>query len=135
MCVREAAPGDAVSLAGLLGELGYPVINVRATLTGGQMDQELSNEVAFQAAGADAVHKALRDNMRLLEPEMHVEVTVPDVPALLAGRGLRVETMGQLNDASRQVAATTQEIAAAAGHLATLAGSIEVAATSAKARY
>jgi len=46
-----------------------------------------------------------------------------------------VETMGQLNDASRQVAATTQEIAAAAGHLATLAGSIEVAATSAKARY
>ena len=24
-----------------------------------------------------------------------VEVTVPDVPALLAGRGLRVETMGR----------------------------------------
>jgi elongation factor G len=60
------------------GELGYPVINVRATLTGGQMDQELSNEVAFQAAGADAVHKALRDNMRLLEPVMHVEVTIPE---------------------------------------------------------
>ena len=46
-----------------------------------------------------------------------------------------VETMGQLNDASRQVAMTTQEIASAAGHLAKLAGSIEVAATSAKARY
>jgi hypothetical protein len=46
-----------------------------------------------------------------------------------------VETMGQLNDASRQVATTSQEIAAAAGELANLAGNIEVAATSAKARY
>jgi methyl-accepting chemotaxis protein len=46
-----------------------------------------------------------------------------------------VETMGQLNDASRLVASTTQEIAAAAGQLAQLAGSIEAAATSAKARY
>jgi len=60
------------------GELGYPVINVRATITGGQLDTESSNEVAFQAAGADAVHKALRDNMVLLEPVMHLEVTVPE---------------------------------------------------------
>src|SRR5262249_47802308 len=60
------------------GELGYPVINVRATLLGGQMDQESSNEVAFEAAGADAVHRALRDNMVLLEPLMHVEVTIPE---------------------------------------------------------
>jgi elongation factor G len=60
------------------GELGYPVINVRATLLGGQMDQQASNEVAFEAAGADAVHKALRDNMVLLEPVMHVEVTIPE---------------------------------------------------------
>jgi elongation factor G len=60
------------------GELGYPVINVRAIITGGQMDQELSNEVAFEAAGADAVNKALRDNVELLEPVMHLEVTVPE---------------------------------------------------------
>jgi elongation factor G len=73
-----AAAEQGIRLALQSGELGYPVINVRATLTGGQMDQELSNEVAFQAAGADAVHKALRDNMRLLEPQMHVEVTVPE---------------------------------------------------------
>ncbi len=60
------------------GELGYPVINVRAAVLGGELDPVTSNEVAFQAAGADAVHKALRDNMVLLEPVMHLEVTVPE---------------------------------------------------------
>ena len=60
------------------GELGYPVMNVKATIVGGEMDEELSNDVAFQAAGADAVHKAMRDNMVLLEPVMQLEVTVPE---------------------------------------------------------
>jgi elongation factor G len=59
------------------GELGYPVMNVRATIVGGEMDAEASNDVAFQAAGADAVHKAMRDNIVLLEPVMRLEVTVP----------------------------------------------------------
>jgi elongation factor G len=73
-----AAAEQGIRGALLSGELGYPVINVRATILGGQMDQEASNEVAFQAAGADAVHKALHDNMILLEPVMHLEVTVPE---------------------------------------------------------
>jgi elongation factor G len=60
------------------GDLGYPVINVRATILDGKMDQQLSNEIAFQAAGADAVNKALRDNFVLLEPVMRLEVTVPE---------------------------------------------------------
>jgi elongation factor G len=60
------------------GELGYPVMNVRATLVGGEMDEQLSNETAFQAAGADAVRKAMRDNIVLLEPWMRLEVTVPE---------------------------------------------------------
>jgi elongation factor G len=60
------------------GELGFPVMNVKATLVDGEMDQQFSNEMAFQAAGADAVHKALRDNIILLEPIMHLEVTVPE---------------------------------------------------------
>jgi elongation factor G len=60
------------------GELGYPVINVRATIGGGEMDEQFSNEIAFQAAGADAVNKALRGNMVLLEPVMRLEVTVPE---------------------------------------------------------
>ena len=60
------------------GELGYPVIDVKATLRAAQMQDELSNDIAFTAAGADAVHKALRDNMVLLEPVMRSEVTVPE---------------------------------------------------------
>jgi elongation factor G len=60
------------------GELGYPVIDVRATIVDGQMDEQLSNEVAFEAAGADAIHTALRDNMVLLEPVMRLEVMIPE---------------------------------------------------------
>jgi elongation factor G len=73
-----AAAEQGIRGALLSGELGYPVINVRAAILGGQLDPATSNEVAFQAAGADAVHKALRDNMVLLEPVMHLEVTVPE---------------------------------------------------------
>src|SRR5262249_11587741 len=54
------------------GELGYPVMNVKATIVGAELDEQLSNDVAFQAAGADAVRKAMRDNMVLLEPWMRV---------------------------------------------------------------
>jgi elongation factor G len=60
------------------GELGYPVIDVKARILGGQMDQAASNDVAFTAAGADAVHRALKDNMVLLEPVMKIEVTIPE---------------------------------------------------------
>ncbi len=60
------------------GELGFPVMNVKAVILDGEMDEQLSNETAFQAAGADAVHKAMRDNMVLLEPWMKLEVIVPD---------------------------------------------------------
>jgi elongation factor G len=60
------------------GELGYPVINVKGTILRGQMDQQFSNEMAFEAAGADAVNQALKDNVVLLEPVMHLEVEVPE---------------------------------------------------------
>ncbi|MCI0683890.1 MAG: elongation factor G [Gemmataceae bacterium] len=60
------------------GELGYPVIDVKATMTAGKMVEGESNDIAFQAAGADAVHQALRGNMVLLEPVMRTEVIVPD---------------------------------------------------------
>ena len=53
-------------------------MNVQATIVGGEMDEQFSNETAFQAAGADAVRKAMRDNIVLLEPVMRVEVTVPE---------------------------------------------------------
>jgi elongation factor G len=43
-----------------------------------KFDPAASNEVAFTAAAADAVHKALKDNITLLEPVMRLEVAVPE---------------------------------------------------------
>jgi elongation factor G len=60
------------------GEFGYPVLHVQAAITGGQMDEQLSNETAFVAAAADAVRKAFKDNTQLLEPIMKIEVSTPD---------------------------------------------------------
>lgn len=60
------------------GELGYPVMNVKATLVDAQMDNATSNEIAFESAGSDAVHKAMRGNIVLLEPIMRLEVSVPE---------------------------------------------------------
>jgi elongation factor G len=81
----EALPAEFLAAAeqgirGALqsGELGYPVIDVQATVHGGQMQEGLSNEIAFQAAATDAVHQALRGNMILLEPVMRTEVMVPE---------------------------------------------------------
>ena len=74
--VEAAREGVAGALSS--GELGYPVIGVRARIHSHQMDQALSNDIAFAAAGADAVHKALKGNMQLLEPVMRLEVTVPE---------------------------------------------------------
>src|SRR5688572_27671795 len=81
----EALPAEFLTAAeqgirGALqsGELGYPVIDAKATMTAAKMVEGESNDIAFQAAGADAVHKALRGNMILLEPVMHTEVIVPD---------------------------------------------------------
>lgn len=60
------------------GEQGYPVLNVKATLLAAQIDQELSSDIAFENAGYDAVHRAMRDNFSILWPIMKMEVTVPE---------------------------------------------------------
>jgi elongation factor G len=73
-----AAAEHGIRGALLSGEYGFPVINVRATVVDGRMDAQLSNDVAFEAAGADAVNQALRDNAVLLEPVMHLEVILPE---------------------------------------------------------
>jgi elongation factor G len=73
-----AAAEQGIRGAFTSGMLGFPVMDVKATLIDAEVDVQLSNESAFQAAGADAVYKALRDNVLLLEPIMHLEVTVPE---------------------------------------------------------
>jgi elongation factor G len=60
------------------GGLGFPVMDVHATLIDVEFDPERSTEPAFEAAASDAVMKAFsRENMQLLEPVMKLTVTVP----------------------------------------------------------
>lgn len=62
---------------GTLG--GFPVLNVRATLLGGQQSQSESTELAFENAARKAFEEAMKNaGPVLLEPLMKLEVTVPD---------------------------------------------------------
>jgi elongation factor G len=87
------------------GGLGFPVLNVHATILDATFDPERSTEPAFEAAATDAVAKAFsRDNMQLLEPVMKLTVTVPSESSgnvfsyLMARRGLvdRQDSDGRL---------------------------------------
>ena len=61
------------------GLLGFPLSNVKITITGGKVEEAGSNEVAFRIAAADAFNTALREaGVVLLEPIMHLEVTTPE---------------------------------------------------------
>jgi elongation factor G len=63
--------------SGILG--GYPVIDVKVTLTGGDYHQVDSSEMAFKTAGSMAFQQAMeRANPVLLEPVMRLEISTPD---------------------------------------------------------
>jgi elongation factor G len=80
---------------------GYPVVDVRATLTGGSYHEVDSSEIAFKIAG----QMAFRDGARkagptLLEPMMQIEVVTPedymgDVISDLTARRGKIERMDQ----------------------------------------
>ena len=80
---------------------GYPMVDVRATLTHGSYHDVDSSEMAFKIAGSMAVKKAARlAHAVLLEPIMAVEVVTPedymgDVIGDLSSRRGRVEGMEQ----------------------------------------
>ena len=87
------------------GGLGFPVLDVHATLIDATFDPKRSTEPAFEAAASDAVAKAFsRENMLLLEPMMKLTVTVPVESSgnvfsyLMARRGLveRQDSDGRL---------------------------------------
>jgi len=69
--IHDAAAGGVVS--------GYPLINVKVTLTDGQTHEVDSSDLAFAAAASIALHKGVQEaGVRLLEPLMKVETVTPE---------------------------------------------------------
>ncbi len=63
--------------SGVLG--GYPVIDVKVTLKGGDYHQVDSSEMAFKTAGSMAFQAAMdKASPVLLEPVMKLEISTPD---------------------------------------------------------
>ena len=59
--------------------LGYPLVDVEATVFGGTFQENLSSELAFRVAASMAVKQACEQGSpMLLEPYMAVEILVPD---------------------------------------------------------
>ncbi|MDR0522314.1 MAG: GTP-binding protein, partial [Planctomycetaceae bacterium] len=89
--IREESQGG--------GQLGFPLMNVRITLTDAKISESESTETAFRIAVSDAFHKGLREaGIVLLEPIMKLEITTPDdyvgdiVSDLQQRRGLVTQT-------------------------------------------
>jgi elongation factor G len=95
--IQEALEGGVVA--------GYPLVDVRATLTFGSYHDVDSSEMAFKIAGSMALKKAVRQAKPvLLEPIMRVEVVTPedymgDVIGDLSSRRGKVEGMEQRGNA------------------------------------
>jgi elongation factor G len=95
--IQEAMEGGVLA--------GYPLVDIRATLTGGSYHEVDSSEMAFKIAGSIALKKGVRqDKPVLLEPIMAVEVVTPDdymgdVIGDLSSRRGKVEGMEQRGNA------------------------------------
>jgi elongation factor G len=91
--IQEAMEGGVIA--------GYPLVDMRAILTGGSSHDVDSSEMAFKIAGSIAFKKAARQaKPALLEPIMQVEVVTPedymgDVIGDLSSRRGKVEGMEQ----------------------------------------
>jgi elongation factor G len=79
---------------------GYPVVDVKVSLTDGQYHEVDSSEMAFKICGSMAFKEAAaKAGAKLLEPIMDVEVVVPeeflgDVLGDLAARRAQIEDVG-----------------------------------------
>lgn len=59
--------------------MGYPVVDVEATLTGGSYKENLGTELAYSVSASMALREALaKGNPYLLDPIMSVEIFVPE---------------------------------------------------------
>ncbi len=61
------------------GLYGFPLINIKLTVLGGEVHETDSNETAFRIAAVDAFEKALQEaGTVLLEPIMKLEIHTPE---------------------------------------------------------
>jgi elongation factor G len=103
---------------------GYPMVDVKATLTFGSYHDVDSSEMAFKIAGSMAVKEGARQaGAVLLEPVMEVEVVTPsdflgDVIGDLSSRRGKIGGMTQRGDA--QVVAADVPLAEMFGYSTTL---------------
>ena len=91
---------------------GFPVVDIKVTLTGGSYHEVDSSEPAFKMAGSMAVREAVeRGKPTLKEPIMHVEVIVPedfigDVISDINGRRGSIEHMETSPGGTQELVAT-----------------------------
>jgi elongation factor G len=105
---------------------GYPVVDVKATLTFGSYHDVDSNENAFRMAGSIAFKDAMRrGDPVLLEPMMQVEVETPEefmgnvMGDLTARRGM-VQGMDEIPGGGGKLIAATVPLAEMFGYSTTL---------------
>jgi elongation factor G len=90
--VMDTAPGGAMA--------GYPFLNIKATLTGAEFNENESSEVAYAIAASSAFRDACKKaGVRLLEPVMDLEVSTPqdytgDVISDINAKRGKILTMG-----------------------------------------
>ena len=107
---RQYIPFIEKALEGAMGtgpRIGYPMQDVKVTLTGGSYHATDSSEVAFEAAAALAFENAVRKaNPLLLEPIMRIHITVPDehVGKVIGDLNAR---RAQINESTTQDASNT----------------------------
>ena len=107
---RQYIPFIEKALEGAMGtgpRIGYPMQDVKVTLTGGSYHSTDSSEVAFEAAAALAFENAVRKaNPFLLEPIMRIHITVPNehVGKVIGDLNAR---RAQINESTTQDASDT----------------------------
>lgn len=87
-CSPEEIPGEWISVAleelkvrseggGLIG--GFPLMKMKITITGGEVQEPGSTDVAFRIAAGEAFENGLREaGVVLLEPLMKLDISTPD---------------------------------------------------------
>ncbi len=102
---RQFMPAIERALEGAMGSgalMGYALQDIKVTLTGGSTHPTDASEVAYEAAAALAFEKAVRQaNPLLLEPIMHIHITVPDEHV--------GKVIGDLNSRRAQISETTTQ--------------------------